>query len=564
MAFDYSKLTPEQNRIALKVLNAAEKYGLNPDFVLPMVMGESQFQHIPSNVKNKDGTPVAHGVMMLTKNLAKHYGDVDYQKADEDTNIDVGMRYLKDLVSNPKIGSDPKKVLTGYNAGPSSKFITTGNEDDLPEETRKHIKNVTRFSANDELVPVAVESKPAPETDEEDEYADLKGHKPEVRQAIDDAAYDDLRTSNGPAHKSKPLPSVYGMYGAGVGAVSALAGELLPGVAKKAANFVGFEPEKELPIDQSLFKGQGQQAQEPPKAEEPTTETPAAEAPAAEAPVETGVETHPVEESELTPGEKWAEGTGYGIGEGNYSVAEANQAYKRRGVSKNSKIAYKNQAKFGIPQTGGSKDVVQRLIDMKNAQQEAAQAKADAAKKDADMKKAAEDKVLADQMAKEKAARDAAHVELEAARNQGPTTYAGKVANLLGDIVRGGMHGANAAYQTITGSQTPDNTESGLRFTSALGSAADVASHFLPQATKAIAQKFTNPLAILAGTGADVIHDVNQKDIGGALGSAAIGASTFLPGGLPTAAYLQWAKDNPDKAAEVRNQVSDIAPLISP
>ena len=60
MAVDYSTLSEEKKAVARKVYASAIKYGLDPDFVIPMVMAESSFVHGPSGRKNKDGTPVYH------------------------------------------------------------------------------------------------------------------------------------------------------------------------------------------------------------------------------------------------------------------------------------------------------------------------------------------------------------------------------------------------------------------------------------------------------------------------------------------------------------------------
>jgi hypothetical protein len=107
--------------------------------------------------------------------------------------------------------------------------------------------------------------------------------------------------------------------------------------------------------------------------------------------------------------------------------------------------------------------------------------------------------------------------------------------------------------------------EAALHGTSAGASALDLAATALPNAGKTAVQRFTGPLAILANTGADVAQDVRNKDYSGALGSAAIGASAFIPGvGIPTATYLQWAKQNPEKAAQLQEETSGYANFMGP
>jgi hypothetical protein len=136
---DLNKLSKEQLAVAEKIFIAAQKHGLNPDFVLPMVMQESGFnQSAVSKDKNKN--PVAFGVMQITPATAKTYKCDDLN--DMDQNINCGMRILADLSSKPNIGNDPYKVLAGYNAGPDTKFFTTGEIKDLPKETLNHMESV--------------------------------------------------------------------------------------------------------------------------------------------------------------------------------------------------------------------------------------------------------------------------------------------------------------------------------------------------------------------------------------------------------------------------------------
>lgn len=136
MAIDYSKLDDEQLANAAKVAAAAQKYGINPDFVMPMVMAESGFRHIKNPNSN------AFGIMQLMPATAK---GLKVDPNDVDENIEGGMRLLKELSGNPKIGSDPYKVLAGYNAGPSTAFLASGDLKDLPDETLSHMAKVANF-----------------------------------------------------------------------------------------------------------------------------------------------------------------------------------------------------------------------------------------------------------------------------------------------------------------------------------------------------------------------------------------------------------------------------------
>lgn len=129
---DLSKLDDEQIKVALKVIASAKKHGINPDFVLPMVNQESGFRPNASSGK-------AYGPMQLTPATAKDLG-VDPMNVDE--NIDGGMRFLKGLVENKKLGGDPRNIFAAYNAGPNAKFFQTGDLKDLPDETVSHVVKI--------------------------------------------------------------------------------------------------------------------------------------------------------------------------------------------------------------------------------------------------------------------------------------------------------------------------------------------------------------------------------------------------------------------------------------
>jgi hypothetical protein len=135
---DISKLKPEQRELAYRIGEAAVKKGLNPDFVLPMVMQESGFDN---SAVSKKG---ALGVMQIMPDTARLYKCDD--PTDLDKNIDCGLNIIKDLVSKKNIGSDPYKVLAGYHSGEpeAKKFLETGNIDDLGPNAKQHLWDVSQ------------------------------------------------------------------------------------------------------------------------------------------------------------------------------------------------------------------------------------------------------------------------------------------------------------------------------------------------------------------------------------------------------------------------------------
>lgn len=145
---DFSKLnlTKEQLDIAIKVAEEAERQGINPDFVLPMIYHESKFKQ---DAVSKKG---ALGVMQLMPKTAK---DLKVDPNDMDQNIRGGVSLLKELIANPKIGNDPLKVIAGYNTSTETrdKFYESGDFKDLPKETLDHMINITTTYGGD--LPVA-------------------------------------------------------------------------------------------------------------------------------------------------------------------------------------------------------------------------------------------------------------------------------------------------------------------------------------------------------------------------------------------------------------------------
>jgi hypothetical protein len=201
---DLSKLTDKQLEIAIKVAEAAERNGLNPDFVLPMVMIESKFNHSAVSPKG------AIGVMQLMPDTAKSL-KVDPNNLDQ--NIDGGIRLLKELVSNPKIGSDPYKVLAGYNASTETrnKFYESGDFADLKDETINHMIKVSELYGGDLPKVSGVVTEEA-------------ANKPsdEVTVANEENVYSGTPVTEFESGKTtSPMETgaMSGLYGAGAGAV---------------------------------------------------------------------------------------------------------------------------------------------------------------------------------------------------------------------------------------------------------------------------------------------------------------------------------------------------------
>jgi hypothetical protein len=532
MAFDYSTLSPDQKAVARKVYLSAQKYGMDPNFVVPMVMAESKFVHGPSDRKDKNGKPISFGVMPMVPGTAKRYGVDDYTGVSVDDNIDAGMRHLKDLVSDPKIGNDPKKVIAAYNAGAGTPFIKTSDEKDLPSETKAHMANVQKFAASDAL-PAPAAAAPVSNHDSLEQGEEIGSNL-----KVDEEAQKRASALEDPDAEEVKSPEVAPTSAAFPGAVAgALFGAAVSGgknvvapIVSAAQHALGMESKKIVP-DTSA------------RVEPALTEA----APVVDPLSVEGKATAMAEMADSTPGGKWGGKTGYGIGSG--TVQQASARYQRK-VNKG-KVSGPLDKLYGPALPGEDTQLSQRLIDRANA---------------------AETNRLAQQQADAEAAATARNKqqlgERSAAEENYKNSWGGRLSNLAADVARGTLSGAGFGYGAQAAQNAynqGNNTEAALHGTSAGASALDLASTFLPSAGKTAVQRVTGPLAILANSGADVARDVNNKDYPGALGSAAIGASTFIPGvGIPTATYLQWAKDNPEKAAQLREETSGYANFMGP
>lgn len=333
---DLSKLTDEQLDIADKVAAAAKKHGLNPDFVLPMVMAESGFN---PNAESKKG---AIGVMQIMPKTADLYKCKNPK--DVDQNIDCGMAVLSDLVAKKHIGNDPYKVLSGYNAGPDTKYFTTGKIEDLPDETINHMDRVSSFyGGNLPLVSAA-----APE-EKENASPETQPNTPPIAEG--NAA----RAGMGFAGTGSGLP--------GTGAEAAAA---QPRVTSGTAPFGETGPNWQMAVpgaQMGLGIGAGLKTAEAGLAGVNLVKDIVGQVrngkPFGQALADT---------TGITAGEKWGSKTGYGTGPG--TVQESSSRYQRR-VNKGP-ISGKMDKLYGPAQPGESPQLSQRLIDRANAAEAAA------------------------------------------------------------------------------------------------------------------------------------------------------------------------------------------------
>jgi hypothetical protein len=129
------KLDPQQREVAFKVITKAKEYGVDPRLAVTLAYVESNLRMDAVSPKG------AIGVMQVMPPTGKMFG-VDFKELkDLDTNIDTGMRYLKQGLD--RYGS-PKLATIGYNAGHDHPFLL-GESDKPPEESLDYVNKINEL-----------------------------------------------------------------------------------------------------------------------------------------------------------------------------------------------------------------------------------------------------------------------------------------------------------------------------------------------------------------------------------------------------------------------------------
>jgi hypothetical protein len=154
------KLNDEQRSIAQKVIAESLKQRVNPNFSLPLVMQESGFN---PDAKSPKG---AFGVMQLMPETAK---GLKVDPSDVDQNISGGIKLIKELSQDKRIGNDPIKLLIGYNTGTETRNRALEEGiDALPEETIAYIDDIANHVGGN-LPSVLMEDKQKSESKDKSE-----------------------------------------------------------------------------------------------------------------------------------------------------------------------------------------------------------------------------------------------------------------------------------------------------------------------------------------------------------------------------------------------------------
>lgn len=133
----YEKLTDEQVGMAKIVHDKAVEMGIDPDLALSISWQESGFK--PSSVSPRG----AVGLMQVMPKTAELYKVDPEDLKDINTNVELGLRILKDNIAQHK--GNQIAALVQYNAGSdvTADFLKSGYDPSkLPEETKRYIEDI--------------------------------------------------------------------------------------------------------------------------------------------------------------------------------------------------------------------------------------------------------------------------------------------------------------------------------------------------------------------------------------------------------------------------------------
>lgn len=144
------KLDEQQRIVADKIITKAQEVGVDPRLALSLAYVESGLK------MGKVGDAGEIGVMQIKPTTGKMLGADVKQLRDLDTNLDVGLKYLKQGIERY---SDPQLGVVAYNAGHDAPFLL-GKAEAPPESTMGYLNKINSFGGFNPTV--QPEAAPAP------------------------------------------------------------------------------------------------------------------------------------------------------------------------------------------------------------------------------------------------------------------------------------------------------------------------------------------------------------------------------------------------------------------
>lgn len=138
------KLDKEQQENLAKVIDAAEKAGVNPRLAAAIAYTESKLRQRtggdnPSVLRGSAGEV---GIMQIKPSTAKLVGFDTEKIMDTDANIQAGIAYLKQQMDR---FNDPVLAAVAYNSGPDSEFLKSKGDVDPPPQSLQYANRVNSF-----------------------------------------------------------------------------------------------------------------------------------------------------------------------------------------------------------------------------------------------------------------------------------------------------------------------------------------------------------------------------------------------------------------------------------
>ncbi len=135
-------LSPEQEKVAEKIIEEATKRGINPRFAIALAWTENKFT-------NKPGSLDEIGIMQVRPGTAKQYGYNPKDLLDESRNIEIGLDILKRHLD--AFDNDPWAAATAYNAGPDTPILVGKENAKLPGTTADYLRKIQGFGGFTEM-----------------------------------------------------------------------------------------------------------------------------------------------------------------------------------------------------------------------------------------------------------------------------------------------------------------------------------------------------------------------------------------------------------------------------
>ena len=129
-------LDEEQRANLSRVIDAANRYGVNPRLAAALAFTESELRQMKGDKVVRGGAGEI-GIMQIKPGTGKLLGYELKQLEDPQTNIDAGMRYLRQSID--KFG-DPVLGAVGYNAGPDHPFFK--GKGDPPAQSVDYVNRI--------------------------------------------------------------------------------------------------------------------------------------------------------------------------------------------------------------------------------------------------------------------------------------------------------------------------------------------------------------------------------------------------------------------------------------